>query len=102
MEEPVTKRDGVATQTDITSAGMDHTREELDRCYQVIRDLTGKLTQKVAFSEASFKSDETVKFYTGLPNLAVLKSVFAFVQEFMTASELSTSYLASRNLLQHW
>lgn len=86
---------GVATPTDITSACVDGTREELDRCHQVIRDLAARLTQRVAFSEASFENDETVKCYTGLPNLVVLKAVFAFVQKGVPSSELSTNKLSS-------
>ena len=92
VEDPVA---GGSTQTDITSACMDGTREELDRSHQVIRDLTGRLTQGVAFSEASFKNDETVKFYTALPNLVVLKVVFAFVRKSVPSSELSTNKLSA-------
>ena len=95
MEEIVAEHDGVATQTDITSACIDGTRDELVSCHQVIRDLTARLTQRVAFSEASFENDETVKFYTGLPNLVVLKAVFAFVQKSVPSSELSTNKLSS-------
>ena len=85
VEEPVVEQEGVATQT---SASMDDTREELDRCHQVIEDLTARLTQRVAtFSEASLENDETVKFYTGLPNLKALK---AFVQKSVPSSELSS------------
>ena len=78
-KKPVVEQDGVATQTDLTSACIDGTREELVGRYQVIRDLTARLTQRVAFSEATFQNDKTVKFYTGLPNLAMLKAVSAFV-----------------------
>ena len=49
----------------------------------------------VVFSEASFENDEMVKFYTGLPNLVVLKAVFAFVQKVVPSSELSTNKLSS-------
>ena len=91
MEEPVVEQEGVAIQTDITPASMDDTREELDRCLQVIEDLTARLTQRVAtFSEVSLENDETVKFYTDLPNLKVLKAVFAFVQKSVPSSELSS------------
>ena len=95
VEEPMAEQDGVATQTDITSVCMDGTREELACCRQVIRYLTARLTQRVTFSEASFENDETVKFYTGLPNLMVLKAVFAFVQTSVPSSELSTNKLSS-------
>lgn len=78
VEEPVAEQD-VATQTDLTSTCIDSTREELVGCHWVIRDLAARLTQRVAFSEASFQNDETVRFYTGLPNLAILQAVFAFV-----------------------
>lgn len=95
VEEPTTEQDGVATQTDITSACMDGTREELDGCRQVIKDLTTRLTSKVAFSETFFENDDMVKFYTGLPNLMVLKAVFAFVHKSLPSSEQSTNKLSS-------
>ena len=60
----------------------------------MIRDLTGKLTQCIAFSETSLKDDDTVRFYTGLPNLALLKAVFAFVEKALPC-EQSTSKLTS-------
>ena len=46
----------------------------------------------MAFSEASF---ETVKIYTGLPNLVVLKAVFAFVQKSVPSYEVSNNKLSS-------
>jgi len=41
---PTVELDGVATQTDITSASIDAMTKELDRCNDMIRNLTGKLT----------------------------------------------------------
>ena len=87
------EQEGVATQTDITSASMDDAREELDCWHQVKEDLTARLTQRVAtFSEAFLENDETVEFYTGLPNLKVLN---AFVQKSVPSSELSSTKLSS-------
>ena len=64
---------GVASQTDLTSTDVHHMQKELEINQKVIHDLTLQLTQQVApFSEESLKSDEIIKFYTGLPNILVL------------------------------
>ena len=68
---------------------------QLDRCNHVIRDLSGKLTRCIAFSETSLRDDDMVRFYTGLPNLAILKAVFAFIQKALPCAEQSTSKLSS-------
>ena len=49
---------------------------------KTVEETTVRLTQRVApFSEGSLHSDEIVKFYTGLPNMKVLKAVFGLVFE---------------------
>ena len=55
----------------------------------MIDDLTPlRLTQQVApFSEESLNSDHLVKFYTGLPNILVLKSVFSLVEKAVQGGE---------------
>ena len=48
----------------------------------ICNDLTMRLTQRVTpFSKESLHSDEIVKFYTGLPNIKVLKTVFELVNK---------------------
>ena len=41
--------------------------------------LSAKLARATPLSEESLHDDEYVRFYTGLPNFKVLKSVFDFV-----------------------
>ena len=58
--------------------------EDLARCHTTIENLSAKLKlQLPPFSEESFKSDESVVFYTGLPNIKVLKTIFDHVIEIM-------------------
>ena len=84
------EQEGVATQTDLTRASLQDMQEQLDRCHQVINDLTVRVSSTVAtFSEESFSNNETVKFYTGLPNLNVLKAVFDMVKKFMPSSDVT-------------
>ena len=61
---------GVATQTDLTLSELCDMQKQLEEHKGMIEDLTLQLTRTVApFSEESLKSDELVKFYTGLPNI---------------------------------
>lgn len=79
-EETIEIETGVAAQTDLTSANLCDMQKQLDDHQQVINNLTMRLTQRVApFSEDLLHSDEIVKFYTGLPNIKVLKAVFGLV-----------------------
>ena len=41
----------------------------------------------VSFSEESLENDEIVKFYTGLPNIKVLKAVFNLVERSVSHSD---------------
>ena len=80
--------EGVASQTDLSSANLQAMQEKLDERERVIEDLTTKLMQRVApFSEESLHSDEIVEFYTGLPSIQVLKVVFRFVQKVFLSSD---------------
>ena len=87
--------DGIATQTDVISVSIDAMTKELDHCNHMIRNLSGKLTRCIEFSKISLKDDDMVRFYTGLPNLAILKAVFTFVQKALPCSGQSTSKLSS-------
>ena len=67
----------MVTQTDLTCASLQDMQEQLDQCHQVINDSTMRFSPAVAtFTEESLDNNEIVKFYTGLPNLKVLKAVF--------------------------
>jgi len=73
---------GVAVQTDLTSVDLFDIQKQPDDLQRIINDLTMRLTQRVTpFSEESLHSVEIVKFYTGLPNIKVLKTVFGFVNK---------------------
>ena len=56
-------------------------REELSKCYSTINESSLKIQQlsNPSFSEETLDSDEKVLFYTGLPNLNVLKAVYDHV-----------------------
>ena len=58
---------------------IDQLRYELNQSSMKIKLLTAGLARATPFSEKSLHNDEYVKFYTGLPNFAVLKSVFDLV-----------------------
>ena len=59
--------------------------EELERLKCTVEDLMMRITPP-PFSEETFTKDEYVKFYTGLPNLKVLKAVFRHVLAVIPAS----------------
>lgn len=55
-------------------------KKELQRCQLIIQELSTKLEQHLPpFSEESLKDDSSVNFYTGLPNLKILKAIFDHV-----------------------
>ena len=56
-----------------------------------IEELTARLTQRSAapFNEESLQNDEMVKFYTGVPNIKVLKTVFGLVMKDASSSDTS-------------
>lgn len=55
-------------------------KKELQRCQLIIQELSSKLKQHLPpFSEESLKDDSSVNFYTGLPNLKILKAIFDHV-----------------------
>jgi len=55
-------------------------QEEVKRCHEVIQDLSAKLEMHLPpFCEESLKDDSIVSFYTGLPNLKILKAIFNHV-----------------------
>ena len=63
-------------------------KEELAACYAKIKQLSDEIAELqqqhvVAFSEQSLVDDDYVQFYTRLPNLHILKSVFDHVQKVM-------------------
>ena len=65
-------KEGLGTQTDLTSDMIAKLQAELAKSYSTIHSLKNKLEQTTPFREASLQSDEVVRFYTGLPNLKIL------------------------------
>ena len=55
---------------------------------QTVQNLTMKIRQP-PFSEQTFVSDDHVKFYTGLPNITILKAVFNHVLPAVSVSDSS-------------
>ncbi len=49
---------------------------ELNSCFETIRELKKTISSSVPFSQKSLQKYEYVKFYTGLPNFKLLKSLF--------------------------
>ena len=55
-------------------------KKELQKCHEIIQELSSKLELHLPpFCEESLKDDSIVSFYTGLPNLKVLKAIFNHV-----------------------
>ena len=55
-------------------------KEELLKCHEIIQELSSKLELHLPpFCEESLKDDSIVSFYTGLPNLKVLRAIFNHV-----------------------
>ncbi len=72
---------GVAVQRELTILSLEKMKEELERNKCVIEDLhTLVSVHKATFSEEYLANDDIVRFYTGLPNLKVLKAVFDLVK----------------------
>ena len=78
-EEDQQKKINTSTQTELTHVSIEELQKELERSKQEIYDIQSK--HKGTFSEEYFASDGIVKFYTGLPNLKVLKAVFDLVKK---------------------
>ena len=54
--------------------------KELDNCHSLIESVSARVEYHLPpFCEESLKDDSTVNFYTGLPNLFILKSIFNHV-----------------------
>ena len=64
---------------------IDGLRKELIVCHSTINNTSLKLRQLLPpFCEESLDSDERVQFYTGLPNIKILKAVYDHVVETLT------------------
>ena len=69
-----------ATQTELTSSTVTSIQEELFKCHSIIQDMTIALVQNVqCFCMESLQKKDTVRFYTSLPNIQMLKAVFDYV-----------------------
>ena len=89
-EEDREEETGTATQTELTLTSIEKMHQELERSKQVISDLNSQpLGHKATFSEEYFTTDDIVRFYTGLPNLKVLKTVFDLVKKCVSMHDKS-------------
>ena len=66
-------------QTEMCGREITLLRQELNVAHEQIRVLECKIAECQPFTETFLHDDECVQFYTGLPNLKVLKTVFEFV-----------------------
>ena len=66
-------------QTELTSQQVTLTQQELNSAYEKISLLEARIAKFEPFTEASFRNDKHVQFYTGLPSLELLQTVFDFV-----------------------
>ena len=82
-----------ATQTELTSSTVTSIQEELSKCRSIIQDMTMALVQSV-------QKEDTVRFYTGLPNFQILKAVFDHVVQSQLTSESKTHTVHSRSSCQ--
>ena len=75
--------------TELTLTSIEKMHQELDRSKQV-SDLNSQLSgHKATFSEEYFTTDDVVRFYTGLPNRKVLKTVFNLVKKCVSMHDKS-------------
>ena len=89
-------KERLGTQTDLTSDMIAKLQVELVESCSTLRSLKKKLEQTTSFCEASLQHDEVVRFYTGFPNLKILKSIFYFVTPFTTNHTTAKLYPCSR------
>ena len=54
-------------------------QNELNNCFETIRELKSTASGHCPFTQESLQNNDYVRFYTGLPNFSVLKSVFDYV-----------------------
>lgn len=88
---------GVGCNTDILGVDYDTLMKQLQMAWNdnvalrtTLQEVTKKLDSCILNEESFTKSDERVKFYTGLPNFFILKSVFELITEKMDFSLLSS------------
>ena len=54
-------------------------QNELNNCFETIRELKSTASGHCPFTQESLQNNDYVRFYMGLPNFSVLKSVFDYV-----------------------
>ena len=54
-------------------------QNELNNCFETICELKTTASGHFLFTQESLQNNDYVRFYTGLPNFSVLKSVFDYV-----------------------
>ena len=65
-------------------------KEELKSCHATINELSTRLQEQLPpFCEESVKDDKFVLYYTGLPNVKVLKAIFKHVLKTMPSERIN-------------
>ena len=93
--DPIVKTTvSVASQTDVSGAYLDALNMECENLRSEIKDLRKKVC-KLTMDEETFKEadDEKVNFFTGLPNLLVLMSVFKLCQPYLNSNRILSPFV---------
>ena len=83
-----TQTDGMYDEAAELKEKTDGQAKFIEQLQQTIQNITMKI-KPPSFSEQTFVSDEHVKFYTGLPNITILKAVFDHVLPAVSVSDSS-------------
>ena len=90
IEKMQEELDRTKQELDRSKQELDETKQELDRSKEDISDLNRQLSgHKATFSEEYLANDDIVRFYTGLPNLKVVKTVFDLMRKCVSHTERS-------------
>ena len=82
-----TQADGMYDEAAELKENIDGQAKFIQQLQQTIKNITMKI--KPPSSEQTFVSDDYVKFYTGLPNITILKAVFDHVLPAVSVSDSS-------------
>ena len=71
------------------SSEIETLQKELSESKDQIVILQEQITKYLPFNEESLENDDTTKFYTGLPNLKVVKTVFEHVSKTLPLDKIT-------------
>lgn len=81
----------VAVQTDLTSKTVQAMQEDIQRLLSENSELKLKLS-RAEYNEAFFKTDDNVKYYTGLPDFSTLQILYSHIEEHLSAANKITKF----------